>query len=80
MPNQVPLTDGLATPPACGNDSGTPTAATAGSSDKQDTIDKWTAWQAAALRPRCYGHHLRQVCAVMTRVTPRTILFDATKT
>ncbi|MEV4357933.1 bifunctional YncE family protein/alkaline phosphatase family protein [Nonomuraea sp. NPDC049625] len=45
VPNQVPLTDGLATPPACGNDSGTPTAATAVSSDKQDAIDKWTAWQ-----------------------------------
>ncbi|WP_214317402.1 bifunctional YncE family protein/alkaline phosphatase family protein [Nonomuraea sediminis] len=52
VPNQVPLTDGLATPPACGNDnpggnataSATTTASTV-SSDKQDAIDKWTAWQ-----------------------------------
>ncbi|WP_424529472.1 phosphoesterase [Sphaerisporangium viridialbum] len=54
VPNQVPLTDGLATPPACGND--TPAAAGASAAPAQTTasavpaetqhiIDVWTAWQ-----------------------------------
>ncbi|MES9538315.1 alkaline phosphatase family protein [Actinomadura sp. NPDC000600] len=47
-PNQVPLTDGLATPPACGND--TPTGAASAkpaalSADQQRIADAWTAWQ-----------------------------------
>jgi hypothetical protein len=54
VPNQVPLTDGLATPPACDND--TPAAAGASAARAQTTASTvpanmrhiatlWTAWQ-----------------------------------
>ncbi|WP_433432377.1 alkaline phosphatase family protein [Nonomuraea sp. CA-141351] len=54
VPNQVPLTDGLATPPACGNDTPAATGASAAPAqttastvpaDKQHIVDAWTAWQ-----------------------------------
>ncbi|MEU9888711.1 bifunctional YncE family protein/alkaline phosphatase family protein [Sphaerisporangium sp. NPDC051011] len=54
VPNQVPLTNGLSTPPACGNDtpaaaaaSAAPAAAKASavSAETQHIIDVWTAWQ-----------------------------------
>ncbi|GAA2119373.1 alkaline phosphatase family protein [Actinomadura alba] len=50
VPNKVPLTDGLATPPACGNDtpagaSAAQTAASKVPADKQDIANAWAAWQ-----------------------------------
>ncbi|WP_433472370.1 hypothetical protein ACQPZP_26205 [Spirillospora sp. CA-142024] len=47
LPNQVPLTDGLATPPACGNDTpagATRTAASTVPAGRQQIADAWTAW------------------------------------
>jgi hypothetical protein len=50
--NQVPLTDGLATPPACGNNTRagasaarTQTAASTVPADKQHIANVWAAWQ-----------------------------------
>jgi YVTN family beta-propeller protein len=47
LPNEVPLTDGLATPPECGNDTppGAPATTAAVPADKQPIADAWTAWQ-----------------------------------
>ncbi|TDD87000.1 phosphoesterase [Actinomadura darangshiensis] len=44
LPNQVPLTGGLSTPPECGNDepSGTASAVPAG---MRPTVDAWNAWK-----------------------------------
>jgi YVTN family beta-propeller protein len=50
LPNQIPLTDGLATPPACGNDT-PPGAATARAQTSavpagmRQLAELWTAWQ-----------------------------------
>ncbi|MEV4758385.1 phosphoesterase [Micromonospora sp. NPDC049559] len=47
LPNRVPLTDGLATPPACGNDTpaGAPAKASTVPADKRHIAEVWSAWQ-----------------------------------